>query len=317
MATRFYLPSTGAAAVAPDYDGAWEDTASASRLAAVTEKISSAMANAAISGDSDATDKDYLTRQYVSVPIAAQTISVQTIKFQVRAQEDSSNNNLFTTIGIRVVTNDGSSVRGTVLAVTSDNTEMVVNSTPENRQFSATSTQVIAEANDRIVIEVGVGGDPSPAGNHDGYLVIGDNSGTDLPENDTETSAYNPWVEFANTLTWPGTTVDDTRPARTEGYDTAADNRPARTEGFDTANDTRPARTEGKVITTDTRPARAEGFDTANDNRPARAEGLDVVSDNRPSRTEGFDTVSDNRPARAEGYDTCLLYTSPSPRDRS
>ena len=148
--------------------------------------------------DTDGTDKDILFRQYVSDPIAAQTISAQALKFQMRCLENSIDNNMYLALGIRVVSGDGGTVRGTILAVTRDDVESVI--ALYNRQFTATSTQVIAQDGDRIVIEVGMGGEPIEGSDHDSSISIGDDSGTDLPEDDTTTTTYNPWVEFANTI---------------------------------------------------------------------------------------------------------------------
>jgi hypothetical protein len=51
-------------------------------------------------------------------------------------------------------------------------------------------------------MEVGLGGDPDADSNHESWISIGDDSGTDLPEDDTTTAANNPWVEFANAITF-------------------------------------------------------------------------------------------------------------------
>ena len=197
MSTRLYLPSSGAATVYPASSASWEDTSIVSRLKAVLVKTASAMTTVSFS-DSNAADKDILFRQYISEPITAQTITAQSIKFQMRCLENETLCNMFLTIGIRVVSNDGATVRGTILAVTRDNTEAALSLT--NRQFTANSSQVISQDGDRIVIEIGMGGDPGSSANHSSSISIGDDSGTDLPENNTATSAYNPWVEFANTI---------------------------------------------------------------------------------------------------------------------
>ena len=84
-ATRFYLPSSGAAGASPNYTASWEDTSIAARLKCVTTKISSAMTTVSFTDD-DETDKDILFRQYVSDPIATQTIQAQTIGFSIRVQ---------------------------------------------------------------------------------------------------------------------------------------------------------------------------------------------------------------------------------------
>ena len=200
MATRFYLPASGSAPASPAYDGAWDNTTDAARLPLVTTKTSTAMANAAISFSSTA-DVDILQRQWVSEPLAAQTITAQTVKLQIRGWESNSKDTQYTAICIRVVSNDGSTVRGTLVSLTRDGTEFATSLT--NRSWSGTCSEVTASANDRLVVELGLGGDPWGNGNASAcYISIGDDSATDLPENDTETSAYNPWLEFANDITF-------------------------------------------------------------------------------------------------------------------
>ncbi len=148
--------------------------------------------------DTDSTEKDILFRQYVSDPILAQTIAAQAIEFQMRVAQTDLHNELYLTLGIRVVSNDGGTIRGTILAVTRDNVEAVIALT--NRRITATSTQVISQDGDRIVIEIGMGGNPDTAASHSSSISIGDDNGTDLPEDDTTTTAYNPWIEFANSI---------------------------------------------------------------------------------------------------------------------
>jgi hypothetical protein len=211
MATRFYLPSSGAAAVSPAIDAGWElQVSSFARLATSTVKQSTAMAYTVDTNDGDLADKDKCCRQWVSEPIAAQTIAAQTVEFQIRCAEENSANNLFLALGLRVVSNDGSTVRGTLLAVTRDGLEMVVDGNLDgssnwvNRRLSATTTQVVAQDGDRIVIEAGGGGDPSAGSAHRHGLRIGDAAASDLAEDDTSTTDDNPWLEFPNDLTFQG-----------------------------------------------------------------------------------------------------------------
>ena len=158
----------------------------------VQQKIASAMTTVSFT-DSDNSSRDVIFRQYVSDAMEAGTIAVQTVKFQIRGAEGSTSGNMATSIGIRVVSNDGTTVRGTILSVTRDGSEM--DTSLQNRSFSATTTEVTAQANDRLIIEIGTGGDPT-IGGHDSDLRIGDAAAGDLPEDDTDVTDSNPWVEF-------------------------------------------------------------------------------------------------------------------------
>lgn len=202
MATRFYLPSTGTAVVSPAYDVAWDNTTFAARLATVTTPSLTAMTTVADNVNIKL-DEDHLYRQYVSDPISSQTIVSGTVTFQIRAAESNTAANLFSSISIRVVSNDGSTFRSPdLLSLSRDDTEWAAALT--NRSFTGITGEVDAQANDRIVIEIGQGGDPTGGGNHnDGTMRIGDNGGSDLPEDDTDTNDYNPWVEFSTTISFP------------------------------------------------------------------------------------------------------------------
>jgi hypothetical protein len=102
---------------------------------------------------------------------------------------------------VKVVSSDGSTVRGVLVG--SAGTPRTFDSLPTNltnRSDSTTSTEVIAQAGDRLVIEIGTGGDPGLSGAHDSSLGFGDSAASDLPEDITTTTALNPWVEFAEDL---------------------------------------------------------------------------------------------------------------------
>ena len=201
MATRFYLPSSGAAAVNPGF-AAWDETASADRIRCVTTKSSTAMVSKTVAKGTGATRA--LVRQYVSDPIEAQTIAAGTIKGQIRALESATNDNLdLVPICVKVYSNDGSTLRGTILALGDYVAVLEFGTALTNRKIAdgdATSS-VVASDGDRIVIELGhknstVGTSVS------GDLNFGDNSATDLLENTTDTAANNPWVELSVTITF-------------------------------------------------------------------------------------------------------------------
>jgi hypothetical protein len=200
MATRFYLPSSGAAAISPAYTAGWEDQTIAARLPTSTTKASSAMTTVSFT-DANAANRDVLFRQYVSAPLAGQYIAAQAMKIQMRVKQRAADCNLFLTWNIKVVSNDGTVVRGTVVNMRRDTTEAEPTAIT-NRQDTLTSTAVTAHSGDRLVIEVGLGGDPATGSDHDSDMSIGDDNGTDLPENNSATAANNPWVQFTNDLTF-------------------------------------------------------------------------------------------------------------------
>lgn len=206
---RLYLPSSGAAAVSPAFSGSWSNTASGDRLACVTARISSAFTDKTVNTIAGTTEAFVAVRMYVGPPMVAQTIT-GTIKGQVRGQESATAVNGTLAVHIRVVSNDGSTVRGTLLAVSASDT----GSTPfefdptglTNRKFrdvsenAALSLSSLAVLDgDRPVIEIGFRQIPgSSSTSRSVTLNFGDNSGTDLPEDDTTTAANNPWIEFSN-----------------------------------------------------------------------------------------------------------------------
>lgn len=210
MATRFYFPSTGASAVNPSYM-AWTGTANADRRAMVRTKINSAQTDKTCLALAGSTAEFVLNRQYVSEPISGdQTIS-GTFKGQVRCDQSSGNMNATLAVGIQIVSNDGTTQRGVLLAISaSDNTaatppEFVVEATvPTNRSFqdsaenfSLTLSSVAALNGDRIVIEIGIR-EVGTSTTRNSDMPFGDN-GSDLGENQSDT-AGDPWGEFSQTI---------------------------------------------------------------------------------------------------------------------
>jgi hypothetical protein len=77
---------------------------------------------------------------------------------------------------------------------------------PENRYFppAATAlTEVVAQDGDRLVIEIGFRAFNTSATEYIGRMEVGDPAtGTDLPENETETGQKRGWLEFSQNLVW-------------------------------------------------------------------------------------------------------------------
>jgi hypothetical protein len=204
--TRFNFPSSGSAPVTPAFSAGWVSTGAVrlplTRGAGATGAVT--LSNDTTSGVG--VDANHLVAQYVGETVAAQTIAAQALDAQFRCQEANTASNQFLTIRILVVSNDGSTVRGVILDTTRDDLEMSA-AAQQNRRFTATTTQVVTLNGDRIVVEVGTGGNPAATGTHDVSFSVRDNS-TDLPEDDTQTTTGNPWLEFTNEITGFGTAAD-------------------------------------------------------------------------------------------------------------
>ena len=99
-----------------------------------------------------------------------------------------------------VVHNDGQTVRGNLYTQASSWNEM--DESYENRGANVTVSNVTHQNGDRLVFEFGFQSGNSKSTTYAGGFQIGDSSGTDLPENETETSPYNPWVELETDLTF-------------------------------------------------------------------------------------------------------------------
>jgi hypothetical protein len=202
-ATRFYLPSTGAAAVAPANDS-WNMTSGAAAArAAVRTKIASAMET--ITSDNDGTvNHTILLRQYVSEPLGAQTISGN-IKGQIRAKTSAGSDTHNLSISIRACSNDGATIRSPALLAIKSETTTMSKTALTNRKFEDGSTTPIAltsltiSEGDRLVIEIGYKNGQTIT-TRNGGVSCGDDSASDLAQDETTTTADNPWIEFDSTL---------------------------------------------------------------------------------------------------------------------
>lgn len=202
-ATRFYLPSTGVAAVSPAFDVGWEETVDADRRRMVTTRISSAMTDK--SAATLITAGDTLVRQYVSDALEAQTIN-GAIRIYSRSSEALATVDAVSRLVLKVVSNDGSTVTGTLLSLADFSTGAEWNTALRNKSFADGDIPglVAANANDRLVLEVGFnhGAVVSSA-----LMNFGDDSATDLLQDEVATVADNPWLEIGQVLTFAAISV--------------------------------------------------------------------------------------------------------------
>ena len=201
MATRYYLPSTGAADVSPVFHANWEKTSEADRLEMVKTKISSAFITK-VCTENVATDPyDVLNRQYVSDPIGVHDFTLCAYEIQIRCMEDAAKMDARFKAEVRVFSNDGNTERGGWVvgfgSVEFDDDELVNRRTYRSSPVTPFSSQ----NGDRIVIELGVLTTNTKTVLYTATMDFGDNSGTDLPEDESDTNQYNPWIEFTHDIT--------------------------------------------------------------------------------------------------------------------
>lgn len=212
MATRFYFSTNDVVptdCTTPAFDASWELTAGAPRSRMTTIVRRSAMATISQLETSTSGTFDALCRQYISDPLNAGSIS-GTVKGIIRAQQDNTDADMRAQLVIRVLSRDGSTVRGTLLA--SDNsvlsnefdaTGLVNRKFPLNWAGAGASlTLVNAQQGDRVVIEIGFRAHNTLSTNRIGTLRFGDASSTDLGENEIDSIDNNPWLEFSQDLSF-------------------------------------------------------------------------------------------------------------------
>ncbi len=276
MATRFYFAASGSAPVSPAFNTAWNNTDDATRLPLIADTPSNTALATTAYFDNSNQDQDHLIHQWVSKALDAVEIASQTIKVQMRCQEGAAGDNQFLAVSIRVCSNDGTVIRSTqIITLVRDDTE-ISDSALENRSWSGSSTAITPTLGDRLVVELGTGGDPAGGGDHDTDLRIGDpTAGSDLPENDTATSDDKPWLEFANTITFQTSTPVDGVDGVDLGDTGTADLivKPSQTDGVNIGD----TGTEALIV----KPSQSEGIDLGD----SATVGITALV----SQTDGFD----------------------------
>jgi hypothetical protein len=208
VATRLYLDSA-AAAVSPAYDSGWEDTAQAAprkTLARLADLNGIPAGLPYIINPSGTGGRDYMWVQMVSATINAQTIGGggATFKGVYWCREDSASNDARAQIIVKVVSGDGSTFRGTALAMdTAALGSDEFASSYETRYFprggAATLSSVTAQAGDRLVVEIGFRAHSTGTGD---TRLNGTDSTPDAAFTEALTGTGNrAWFEFSQTIT--------------------------------------------------------------------------------------------------------------------
>ncbi len=208
MATRFYLPTSVVAPISIAGDSSWERDGN-SRRGCVTKKVGSAASDFGVA-NAVAGPSDGLVCQFVSAALAAQTI-LGTIKGQVLSQEDSGRADYRAQLLVKVVSNDGKTLRGILLAHDTDVLRSEFATSLVNRKFPVAWSLVGATVDtlsivdgDRLVFEIGARKHDTSTTSRTATLRFGDN-GTDLPEDEAATVG-DPWIELSHDVVFAGAT---------------------------------------------------------------------------------------------------------------
>lgn len=202
MATRFYLPSSGTSPLASLAVGSeWEGAVSTFyRAPTLTTKQDTAMTDFSarfLSNDI----RDDCWAQWVSPPLSsAHTFTTsETVAWIVRVVEADSTCNAYLRIAVRVVSNDGGTVRGTPRSLISVSNEHPLSPNTRYRSDLALSSEVAAQAGDRIVLELGCRG-VTPATTYDVTNRFGDDADLDDFALGSSTDDLCPWIELSADL---------------------------------------------------------------------------------------------------------------------
>lgn len=205
MVTRLYLGSTEASAVNPSFStSGWTEQDAADRRRMSRALTGSAMTNKTDAQTATGAGSSTLLRQYVSDILAPQVIAAGTWKGTVRTLESAANDNV-------------DAVRSRLFAVSADGTRdlgdlsVIGNRGPVAEFNTALRAKRIADGDAtsaltlteewRLVLEIGYTNTTAGA-SISATLNFGDNSATDLGDNETDTAANNPFIELSVDLAW-------------------------------------------------------------------------------------------------------------------
>lgn len=197
MATRMYLQSSNAAAVSPAFSVNWETTTSGLRRVTHSTAASTALTTLAISIPFAGASDEQLFYQFVSQPINGDTTISGTWSFIVKCNDPSGN--CYIARRLYVVTNDGSTVRGTLVAYATNATLMPTALQTLIWANAAAVTSVSALNGDRIVLEIGARNSDGGV-NRTGDIRSGDAGGSDFALTNALTTDLNPWFELSTNV---------------------------------------------------------------------------------------------------------------------
>ena len=199
MATRFYTDPTNAPTVSPAYVGSlWDDTTQAVRRKLVIDTAGN-NASTDFNFNEVAAYNDYiLAVQFVSEPLDAISATLSANKIVFRCLESNAKAECFLVHSFGKCDSDGSNA--TEIDHTIGWTEFAADTLTSNYRTGDFLNKVFNQG-DRLILEVGAKFSYAKVSGYNATINVTDNHATDLPENDTETAAYNSWIETGDTFT--------------------------------------------------------------------------------------------------------------------
>jgi hypothetical protein len=201
---RLYLPSSGAPAISPAFDGIWGDTEDADRIAAVSTPSDTAMANKTSDEAVSTSPLNVLARQYIYGPIPAGTVISGTARGVIRVLENNAAANAQAQLKIRGVDSAGANP-STLLDV---DTTALANEFPTSaasRLFPKAWTSpiltpwTVPSGGGYLVIEIGCRcTDAATTGRTHTFRFGDTTANTDRLEDETATTDTRPWIEFSD-----------------------------------------------------------------------------------------------------------------------
>jgi len=200
MATRFYTDPTNAPTVSPAYVGSlWDDTTQAVRRKLVIDTAGN-NASTDFNFNEVAAYNDYiLAVQFVSEPLDAISATLSANKIVFRCLESNAKAQCFLFYYFGKCDSDGSNATKIDWAI--DFTEFDNGVLTNRAAITGDILDKVFNQGDRLILEVGAKFSYSKVSGYNATINVTDNHATDLPENDTETAAYNSWIETGDTFT--------------------------------------------------------------------------------------------------------------------
>lgn len=208
MATRLYGRENGTAPGTPAVDGGWESSASPFARSPAYTSTDSGDTLTTVSGFGSTSGQDRCHRQWISLPMSAGLVFNTSVTYKAYAQvlESAANDNIRSRLCVRILSEDLSTVRHTVLAIADYSTAAEWNTALRNKAFAdgdAGTGSYTTVAGDRLVLEWGH--NDSSGVSISGSSRWGSAGTADLGENETSTStSERPWFETSLNLTFVG-----------------------------------------------------------------------------------------------------------------